>query len=48
MIDRIELIAELMAYRAKLKADGKIIQSVVVDRCIALIKRISPACESQD
>lgn len=40
MIDRIALIADLMAYAAKLKAAGKIIQSVVVWRCIALVRRV--------
>ena len=40
MIDRIEVIAELMAYQGRLKAAGKVIQAVVVGRCIAVIRRM--------
>lgn len=40
MIDRIELIADLMAYSRKLKADGKIIQAEGVWHCIGIIRRL--------
>ena len=42
MIDRIELIADLMAYAAQLKAAGQFIQSAVVWQCIKLIRLVQP------
>ena len=39
-----ESLAVLKAYRARLKAAGKLLDVRVVDRCMALLRRKARAC----
>ena len=40
MIERIQIIDALNAYRARLKGQGKIAKAVVVAYCILIVKRL--------
>jgi hypothetical protein len=40
MIDRIQVIAELMALQARLHAVGRLVQAQAVGECIELVLRV--------
>ena len=40
VIERASVIAALAAYRARLKAQGKLLKAAAVERCIEIVRRL--------
>ena len=40
MIDRAAVITALQAYRARLRADGKLLKAMAVARCIEIVRAL--------
>lgn len=40
VIDRAGVIAALLAYRSRLKAQGKLLKAAAVEHCIAIVRQL--------